>query len=409
MRSDQNEIDFDEEWYLQTYPDVAIAVQAGDLNSGLIHYLAHGRDEGRKPHATFDAAWYLKAYPAVAAEIGSDEPEALERHYRDRGQYRGYLPYPWAKRPRNAARMRSSFGGLWFDAANALDLIEGRRKVGLIGEQDAACLAGFATDGFAILENAVPAAVIDRVEGVVEAAYHGKFPALLFESRPISPRHITWRPAVLDHPAKAVDLHWFSDTVRDAIFSPGILHFLHLLFERPVLASQSLTFYRGSQQTIHQDSAYVPYTLPLQFAATWIALENVENGAGELEYFVESHRELPEFLYNGEHKSVHDARRLGAGDNLTTDEIEQHLQAIKRGAEQRNLAKARFLARRGDVLVWHADLAHGGAPTSSARTRKSLVTHYCPSEIAPLYFENGETVLKQHGSGSYYASGNYLN
>jgi hypothetical protein len=26
------------------------------------------------------------------------------------------------------------------------------------------------------------------------------------------------------------------------------------------------------------------------------------------------------------------------------------------------------------VLVWHGDLVHGGAPTSSPRTRKSLVT-----------------------------------
>jgi ectoine hydroxylase-related dioxygenase (phytanoyl-CoA dioxygenase family) len=196
--------------------------------------------------------------------------------------------------------------------------------------------------------------------------------------------------------------------LRDAILSPDILHFLHLIFERPVLASQSLTFYRGSQQTIHQDSAYVPYTLPLQFAATWIALEDVEEGTGELEYFVESHRELPEFFYNGVHKSVHDAQRLGAGGNLITDEVEQHLQAIQREAGERNLAKARFLARRGDVLVWHADLAHGGAPTSSPRTRKSLVTHYCPSEVAPLYFENGESVLKQHESGSLYTSGTYF-
>jgi ectoine hydroxylase-related dioxygenase (phytanoyl-CoA dioxygenase family) len=149
-------------------------------------------------------------------------------------------------------------------------------------------------------------------------------------------------------------------------------------------------------------------TLPLQFAATWIAVEDVEAGTGELEYFVESHRELPEFLYDGTHKNVREAQRMGVGDNIVTEEIERHLHAIQRDAEERNLTKERFLARRGDVLVWHADLAHGDAPTSSRKTRKSLVTHYCPSEIAPLFFENGESVLKRHVSGSLYTSGFYF-
>jgi len=409
MNTDQDEIDFDEEWYLQSYPDVAKAVAAGHIGSGRQHYLAHGREEGRRPHAgSFDAAWYASTYPAVADEIGSAEPDALERHYHERGRYRGYLPHPLASRPRNAAEMRSPFGGLWIDAANAFDIVEGRRKLGVINAEEADLLARFVAEGYVVLRDAVPAALIDSVERVADAAYHGDIPALRFECHAISGEYIAWDPAMLDHPAKAIDLHWFSDVVRDAIFHPNVLRFLHLIFERPVLASQTLTFYHGSQQPLHQDSAYVPYTLPLQFAATWIALEDVEEGTGELEYFVESHRELPDFFYNGAHKSVYEARRRGAGNNVLTEEVEQHLKVIQREAKERSLAKERFLARRGDVLVWHADLAHGGAPTSSRRTRKSLVTHYCPSEVAPLYFENGRVVVKRHESGSCYASGTYL-
>lgn len=407
MDGDQDKIDFDEEWYLLTYPDVAAAVRAGDIGSGLLHYIAHGKEEGRRPHAGFDAAWYVKAYPAVAGEIGSDAADALEQHYRDRGRHRGYLPYPGASRPRNAAEIGSPFGGLWIDAANALDLVAGRRALGLINPEEADRLARFIADGYVILPNAVPGVLLDRVENVVEAAYHGDMPSLKFECHAVAAGHVAWQPAVLDHPAKAIDLHWFSDAVRDSIFCPEILRFLHLIFERPVLASQTLTFYHGSQQPIHQDSAYVPYTLPLQFAATWIALEDVEAGTGELEYFVESHRKLPEFLYNGAHKNVREAQRFGAGDNIVAEEVEQHLQAIQREAEQHHLARERFLARRGDVLVWHADLAHGGSPTGSRKTRKSLVTHYCPSEVAPLFFENGASVLKRHVSGSFYTSHAY--
>jgi hypothetical protein len=42
-------IDFDEEWYLRRYPDVALALKERPGSSGLAHYLLHGRNEGRLP------------------------------------------------------------------------------------------------------------------------------------------------------------------------------------------------------------------------------------------------------------------------------------------------------------------------------------------------------------------------
>lgn len=42
-------LEFDEEWYLGRYPDVAKAVEEGRGKSGLEHYLVHGRREGRLP------------------------------------------------------------------------------------------------------------------------------------------------------------------------------------------------------------------------------------------------------------------------------------------------------------------------------------------------------------------------
>jgi len=409
MSDTELDFDFDEAWYLQNYPDVAKGVREGNCSSGLDHYLRHGRSEGRKPSAGFDAEWYVRAYPPVLKETGSATPEALGRHYRERGCHRGYLPHPKAMRPRNAAALRSEFGGLWIDHANAQDLIAGRQQLGLIDSDEARLLATFVEQGFVILPQAVPAELIDRAEQDVDLAYGGGMPALRFECHTLSPDHITWHPELRDYAAKALDFHWHSATVRDAIFCPAIVRFLQLIFERPVLASQSLVFYRGSGQDIHQDSAYVPYSLPLQFAASWIALENVTEGAGELEYFVESHRKLPDFVYGNAYKSVSEAGRSGSGHNVLTDEVRQHLDAIQHAARTQGLRKERFFARRGDVLIWHADLAHGGSPISSKNTRKSLVTHYCPSEVAPLYFENGETEIRQHDAINFFSSGLYNN
>lgn len=41
------------------------------------------------------------------------------------------------------------------------------------------------------------------------------------------------------------------------------------------------------------------------------------------------------------------------------------------------IKKQVFLAEKGDVFIWHANLFHGGEPhINKAKTRKSMVFHY---------------------------------
>ena len=47
-----------------------------------------------------------------------------------------------------------------------------------------------------------------------------------------------------------------------------------------------------------------------------------------------------------------------------------------------------------------ADLAHGGKPISLEHTRRSIVTRYCPRDVAPLYFEGGPRRIWRHRSGN---------
>jgi phytanoyl-CoA hydroxylase len=61
-------------------------------------------------------------------------------------------------------------------------------------------------------------------------------------------------------------------------------------------------------------------------------------------------------------------------------------------------------AFRGDVLIWSADLAHGGsAVTDPALTRNSLVGHLCPKTVEPFYFklEPDRRATRLHGDGLY--------
>lgn len=405
-------VGFDEAAYLEANPDVAESVRNGTLTSGYAHWMASGRAEGRIPPSgytegvTFDAEWYAASYHAAAPEIASGRVKDAEEHYQQIGRARGYLPNRYAPRPDNPAGTPSRFGGLWLDHANALDLIQGRLELSEIDEQQAELLQHWVRHGYVILRGAVPEDVIVAAADALVDAYEGRTPGVKFECAAVGGyKPMAWDPAVCTHPAKALDLHWWSPGIRDLIFAPNVRQMLELLFGRRALATQSLSFLRGSAQGYHQDTLYVPYTLPTQFAASWIALEDVTAGAGELMYIEGSHR-LPDFLYGGQYKTLWDAQRMVRKGELRA-EMQDYSANLERRSKEAGLRSTTFLARRGDVLLWHADLVHGGLPISPDTTRKSVVTHYCPREVAPMTFERGRTSMRNYEGIAWYATGYY--
>jgi len=396
---------YDEQYYLQANPDVAEAVKRHDWPSGMTHFAVDGYRNRRPSVPKVDEEWYLATYPLVASEMADGSLASIPEHYYAIGRYRGYLPSERSRRPDNPSRMHSRFGGFWTDAANALDVVAGRFDLGKITLQQMNLLQKWITDGYVVLQNAIPEKILAAAEEALDDAYHGKIPGLRYAIHGIS-ENCDWDAAALTSPAKALDLHWVSPAVRDLVFSDPLLEFMHLVFERRALASQTLGFWRGSAQSGHQDSAYVNYSLPLQFTASWIALEDVKEGAGELFYYVGSHR-MPEFLYGGDFKGAEVAKHVRPGIDLSQD-YPRHIELIKRQAEGLGLKKERFLARRGDVLFWNADLAHGGSPISGDFTRKSIVTHYCPKDVVPAYFENAQNrELRSYDGKAFYSASNY--
>jgi hypothetical protein len=86
---------FDEVFYLKTYPDVANAVRTGGFKSGRDHYANCGFREGRNGFA-FDQLWYSTAYLDAAWEVGRGEYSDLRHHYVEAGALRGYKAVPSA-------------------------------------------------------------------------------------------------------------------------------------------------------------------------------------------------------------------------------------------------------------------------------------------------------------------------
>jgi hypothetical protein len=82
--------DFDETAYLLLHPDVAAAVAAGVVPSGLRHYLDCGHAEGRRlaPEG-FDETAYLLLNPDVAAAVAAGAIPSSLRHYLEYGREQG--------------------------------------------------------------------------------------------------------------------------------------------------------------------------------------------------------------------------------------------------------------------------------------------------------------------------------
>jgi ectoine hydroxylase-related dioxygenase (phytanoyl-CoA dioxygenase family) len=178
---------------------------------------------------------------------------------------------------------------------------------------------------------------------------------------------------------RIVDVFAARPIALDILLAPAIVRFLSLIFDAEPLLIQSLTFERGSEQGIHQDTMYVVVSNPMELAASWTALQDVEPGSGELRYYEGSHR-LPEFLFSGEHKSWLPSRD-GNGQH------DEKLKRLHSDSERLGLPLRTFLPKKGDTLIWAADLAHGGSPVlDRSLTRRSMVGHYCPLGVEPNYF-----------------------
>jgi ectoine hydroxylase-related dioxygenase (phytanoyl-CoA dioxygenase family) len=174
------------------------------------------------------------------------------------------------------------------------------------------------------------------------------------------------------------------------------MRFLKLIFDENPLLFQSLSFDQGSQQGLHQDTAYVVVDRPLELAACWIALEDVQEGSGELMYAPGSHRHADwPFAPDRKHwQSNPDGQQA-------LDEWHSFLVA---SATAKPGGLRTFLPKKGDVLVWHADLAHGGSPVKRPElTRQSLVGHFCPQSARPQYLkeQRDRATIRHYGELAY--------
>ena len=186
--------------------------------------------------------------------------------------------------------------------------------------------------------------------------------------------------------------------------NPEVRSFLRWVFREEAVLFGSLTFEAGTEQAAHQDSIFF-FTQPeYAMAGAWVALEDVHPEAGPLFYYPGSHLwgvERAEAVWQARpdlHAKVQalaawapkqaEARAQLAGElgNVWSELL------AKRIADHA-VQPVQALVKKGDALLWHAHLVHGGSPRKNRKlSRRSLVTHH--TGLKALMFDMSTFFLK---------------
>lgn len=263
-------------------------------------------------------------------------------------------------------------GELWIDRPDAAARLASMR----LDHQTRADLGFFAEQGYVIISGAVSPELADRIVADAHAVLARPAGYVVRDKgQYVDPAQMSG----LQPGHRIIDLYAISPAAREAVFTPRVSNLLQAAFGEPAVAIQSLYFEYGSQQAIHQDTAYVVSRRPMALAALWIALEDVEPGTGELCYYPRAHR-MPHHLFGGTRKHW-----VQAQDG--TQAHQDYLQYLHEQARTMGSELATFHAKKGDVLIWHADLPHGGTRIRRMHSRRSQVLHFAPQSVKANYVD----------------------
>lgn len=219
-----------------------------------------------------------------------------------------------------------------------------------LSKEDQTSLENFENNGYAILRNFFSSEKIEQANKTIEellAAGKIKF----------------------KYGRKLMFVYKKSDAIKSMGQDERLIEILSSLINTKAILFQSINFLQGSEQRTHSDSIHMT-TFPLgKLIAVWIALEDITEENGPLHYYPGSHK-LSYYLNS-------DYQNEGNNWLIGDKSYEAYEKMIEQKINETNFKKEVFLARKGDILIWHANLFHGGEPhINKAKTRKSMVFHY---------------------------------
>jgi len=204
----------------------------------------------------------------------------------------------------------------------------------------------FNEQGYVVFDPGLKPAFLDRIVERVYPLYDESF-----RQNPVSATRLqdVWRQV---------------NEVRQLATHKAVMTALGQLYDRRPKPFQTLNFPIGTSQLPHSDTIHFNCVPKNYMAGVWVALEDIHANNGPLIYYPGSHK-LPEY-------SMQD---LGLEPGY--EQYPAYEQAIQEVIRREQLEPAYGTIRKGEALIWHANLLHGGArQEDTSYSRHSQVTHY---------------------------------
>ncbi len=172
--------------------------------------------------------------------------------------------------------------------------------------------------------------------------------------------------------------------IGELAFNTKILNILKKLYNRKPIPFQTLNFYKGTEQKLHSDQIHFCSDPENFMCGVWIALEDITMEKGPLVYYPGSHK--MEFL---------NMQKL----NLKVGDYPSYENKIADIIDKSDFKPEYGLIKKGDAIIWHANLIHGGSKRIDDLSRISMVIHYFFEGMkywTPIMSSLNEKVYRNH-------------
>jgi|SRR6185312_12920914 len=220
-----------------------------------------------------------------------------------------------------------------------------------LSDENAKLAKEYNENGFVVLSGIFPDDLINSVrEDAEKRAFDPKFSIKTYRDE-----------------NRVQDFWKVSEPTKELACYPKVLEALEFLYDRPAIPFQTLTFNVGSQQRAHSDTIHFS-SLPARYmCGVWVALEDITEENGPVFYYPGSHK-LPEYDFS--HIRV-------SAEKTSYNNYKEYEDFIENIVAENKIEKKKFLAKKGDVLIWSSNIIHGGSPINKQGvSRWSQVTHY---------------------------------
>ena len=254
----------------------------------------------------------------------------------------------------------------WYDQPDAEDEVTRRLAAGVISDAEASLFRQFLRDGYVVLDDTMPELTLDLLNGDF--------------SRAIEDGYSGYKKGSSD---RIELMHFEYKSAMNMLYQPAVTDFLKALWGVDARPCQVLMFACGSQQDPHQDSIHLTSFPQGYMCGVWIALEDIQPDSGELLVYPGSHR-LPQLTMAG----------TGCSKVADGDWAEFGAKVVplwQASADNVGIKPVIYRPKKGQILVWHANLLHGGSLRRDlSLSRRSMVIHYFADGSLTYYDSSGQ-------------------